>query len=132
MFRGQKNGHHLSPSLTYHSPFLCCPVLYDFQLRRCVLQAFLDFDSTKKLLDAVVVVIALHPRIESMWKHEVHIGGAKIPPFDEAPNATNVLLENCETQTKMPKLLTANRQILSNVCKTGKYLIALRKNSIVW
>ena len=123
-----KTGHHLSPSLTFHSPFFCCPVLYDLQLRRCVLQAFLDFDSTKRVLDAVVVVIAPHPRIESMWRDEVHIGGAKIPPSGEAPNATNVLLENCEAQTKMPKLPTANRQILSNVCKTGKYLIALRKN----
>ena len=48
-------------------------------MRRCVLQTFLDFDSTESLLDAVVPVIALRPRIESMWKHVVHIG-AKIPP----------------------------------------------------
>nr|DAQ22544.1 MAG TPA: hypothetical protein [Bacteriophage sp.] len=32
----------------------------------------------------------------------------------------------------MLKLPTGNYQILSNVCKTGKYLIALRKKSIVW
>ena len=62
-----------------------------------------------------------------MWNHEVQ-PGAKIPPAGEAPDATNVLLENGEAQTKMSKLPTANHQILSNVCKTGKYLIALRKN----
>ena len=44
----------VNPSLTFHSPFSCCPALYDFQLRRCVLQTFLDFDSTERLLDAVV------------------------------------------------------------------------------
>ena len=67
--------------MTFHSPFSCCPVLYDFQLRRCVLQTFLDFDSTERLLDAVVPFIALHPRIESMWRHEVHIGGGKDSTF---------------------------------------------------
>ena len=40
--------------MTFNSPVSCCPALYDFQLRRCVLQTFLDFDSTERLLDAVV------------------------------------------------------------------------------
>ena len=65
----------VNSGLTLHSPFSCCPALYDFQLRRCVLQTFLDFDSTERLLDAVVPFIALRPRIESMWKHGVHIRG---------------------------------------------------------
>ena len=46
----------VNPSLTFNSPFFFyCPALYDFQLRRCVLQTFLDFDSTERLLDAVVL-----------------------------------------------------------------------------
>ena len=75
---GKWVGRHLSGEPKFDIPFsvfFCCPVLYDFQLRRCVLQTFLDFDSTERLLDAVVPFIALRPRIESMWKHGVHTRG---------------------------------------------------------
>ena len=64
-----------NPSLTFHSPFSLLSNTWRFSIARCVLQTFLDFDSTERLLDAVVPFIALRPRIESMWKHGVHIGG---------------------------------------------------------
>ena len=68
---GQNPFKYAQNRLKFDIPFSVFPTfqhLAIFIWRLCVLQTFLDFDSTESLLDAAVPFIALRPRIESMWR----------------------------------------------------------------